>query len=194
MHENRRGRAAVLPRDSQQANGAEHGRVPLDVGRAHLADGRGDAWHLHRGVLTAFAAVRPHGAAYEPWTDLFYDFNDSNRPPPQHDGSGPASVKFRQGDEIAFVLDTNFGELEIYHSYYGLRRIMRGPEFRSNTLYAYCGLEKPGDVVEYIEIDNDTGAPLARTVPRGATSTNPYFEHALQASDEWHRRWNEPRP
>ena len=135
----------------------------------------------------------PHGAAYEPWTDLFYEFNDSNRPPPQHDGSGPASVKFRQGDEIAFVLDTRFGELEIYHSYYGLRHIMRGPEFRSNTLYAYCGLEKPGDVVEYIEIDNDTGAPLARTVPRGATSTNPYFEHALQATDEWHRRWNEPR-
>ena len=138
----------------------------------------------------------PHGAAYEPWTDLFYDFNDSNRPPPQHDGSGRdgSGCKFRQGDEIAFVLDTRFGELEIYHSYYGLRRIMRGPEFRSNTLYAYCGLEKPGDVVEYIEIDNDTGAPLARTVPRGATSTNPYFEHALQASDEWHRRWNEPRP
>ena len=70
---------------------------------------------------------------------------------------------------------------------------MRGPEFRSNTLYAYCGLEKPGDIVEYIEIDNDTGAPLARTVPRGATSTNPYFEHALQGRDEWRRRWNEPR-
>ena len=36
-------------RDSQQANGAAYGRVPLDVGRAPLTDGCGDAWHLHRG-------------------------------------------------------------------------------------------------------------------------------------------------
>ena len=111
----------------------------------------------------------PHGAAYEPWTDLFYEFNDSNRPPPQHDGSGPASVKFRQGDEIAFVLDTNFRVLDVYHSYYGLRCRTPVPELQYHTLYAYCGLEKPGDVVEYIEIHNDA-------------QLHPYFEHPIH---EW---------
>ena len=115
---------------------------------------------------------QPHGAAFEPWTGLIYGFgqNTNSGPPPTRTG-----CKHRQGDEIAFKLDTNRGLLEIYHSYYGCIHTMRVPGV---TLYAYCGLEKPGDVVEYIEIDNDT---------------NPYFEHALQARDEWHRRWNEPR-
>ena len=54
------------PRDSQQANGAENGRLPLDVGRAPLADGRGHARHLHRGprILSSILRFTPHGAAW----------------------------------------------------------------------------------------------------------------------------------
>ena len=107
----------------------------------------------------------PHGAAYEPWTDLFYDFhhNPSHLHHLQNDPDYNG-WKFRQGDEIAFVLDTNFRVLDVYHSYYGLRCRTPVPELQYNTLYAYCGLEKPGDVVEYIEIDNE--------------QVHPYFEHS----------------
>ena len=107
----------------------------------------------------------PHGAAYEPWTDLFYDFhhNPSHLHHLQNDPDYNG-WKFRQGDEIAFVLDTNFRVLDVYHSYYGLRCRTPVPELQYNTLYAYRGLEKPGDVVEYIEIDNE--------------QVHPYFEHS----------------
>ena len=112
----------------------------------------------------------PYGAAYEPWTDLFYDFhhNPSHLHHLQNDPDYNG-WKFRQGDEIAFVLDTNFRVLDVYHSYYGLRCRKPVPELQYHTLYAYCGLEKPGDVVEYIEIDNDA-------------QVHPYFEHPLH---EW---------
>lgn len=96
---------------------------------------------------------RPHGAAYEPWTGLFYDFHQSNRAGQGPDRTGAWSP-LRQGDEIAFTLDTHQGELKIYHSYQGgCAHIMRG--LRGATLYAYCGLEKPGDEVGFIEIDDD---------------------------------------
>ena len=74
--------------------------------------------------------------------------------------SGPTRTgcKHREGDEIAFKLDTNRGLLEIYHSYYGCIHTMHVPGV---TLYAYCGLEKPGDVVEFIKIDHDRARPCA---------------------------------
>ena len=111
----------------------------------------------------------PHGAAYEPWTGLVYGFgqNTNSGHPPTRTG-----CKHRQGDEIAFKLDTNRGRLEIYHSYYGCIHTMH---VRGVMLYAYCGLEVPGDVVEYIKIDHDFA--------------NPYFCHAR---NEHYTRRNEP--
>ena len=97
---------------------------------------------------------RPHGAAYEPWTGLFYGFdqNTNSGHPPTRTG-----CKHRRGDEIAFKLDTNRGLLEIYHSYYGRIHTMIVPA--GVTLYAYCGLEKPGDFVDYVKIDHNFETP-----------------------------------
>ena len=95
---------------------------------------------------------RPHGATYGCSTGLICGFdNDLDH----------TDCKHREGDEIAFKLDTAQGILDIYHSFYGCIHTMHVPAVK---LYAYCGLEKPGDVVEFIEIDNDV---------------NPYFEHPL---------------
>ena len=112
---------------------------------------------------------QPHGAAYECWTGLIYGFDENTNSghPPTRTG-----CKHRMGDEIAFKLDTNQGLLEIYHSYYGRIHTMHVPGV---TLYAYCGLEKPGDVVGYIKIDHDF--------------ENPYFCHAR---NEDYTRLNEP--
>ena len=107
---------------------------------------------------------QPHGAAFEPWTGLIYGFDQNRR-----SGTG---CKHRQGDEIAFKLDTNQGLLEIYHSYYGCIHTMHVPGV---TLYAYCGLEKPGDFVDYVKIDHNFA--------------NPYFCHAR---NENFTRSNEP--
>ena len=113
---------------------------------------------------------RPHGAAYECWTGLIYGFgqNTNSGHPPTRTG-----CKHRMGDEIAFKLDTNQGLLEIYHSYYGRIHTMHVPGV---TLYAYCGLEKPRDVVEYIKIDHNN-------------FSNPYFCHSR---NEYITRSNEP--
>ena len=113
---------------------------------------------------------QPHGAAYECWTGLIYGFdqNTNNGHPPTRTG-----CKHRLGDEIAFKLDTNQGLLEIYHSYYGRIHTMHVPGV---TLYAYCGLEKPRDVVEYIKIDHHN-------------FSNPYFCHSR---NEYITRSNEP--
>ena len=111
---------------------------------------------------------RPHGAAYECWTGLVYGFgqNTNSGHPPTRTG-----CKHREGDEIAFKLDTNRGLLEIYHSYYGCIHTMHVPGV---TLYAYCGLEKPGDVVEFVKIDH--------------TPPNPY----CHARDAYYTQMNEP--
>ena len=113
---------------------------------------------------------RPHGAAYECWTGLIYGFgqNTNSGHPPTTTG-----CRHRMGDEIAFKLDTNQGLLEIYHSYYGRIHTMHVPGV---TLYAYCGLEKPRDVVEYIKIDHNN-------------FSNPYFCHSR---NEYITRSNEP--
>jgi len=106
---------------------------------------------------------RPHGATYGCSTGLICGFdNDLDH----------TDCKHREGDEIAFKLDTNRGLLEIYHSYYGCIHTMH---VRGVTLYAYCGLEVAGDVVEYIKIDHDFA--------------NPYFCHAR---NEYYTRRNEP--
>ena len=112
---------------------------------------------------------QPHGAAFEPWTGLIYGFgqNTNSGHPPTRTG-----CKHRQGDEIAFKLDTNRNLLEIYHSYYGCIHTMHVPGV---TLYAYCGLEKPGDVVEFVKIDH--------------THPNPYFCHARNV---YYTRMDEP--
>ena len=113
---------------------------------------------------------QPHGAAFEPWTGLIYGFgqNTNSGHPPTTTG-----CRHRMGDEIAFKLDTNRGLLEIYHSYYGCIHTMHVPGV---TLYAYCGLEKPRDVVEYIKIDHHN-------------FSNPYFCHSR---NEYITRSNEP--
>ena len=112
---------------------------------------------------------QPHGAAYECWTGLIYGFdqNTNSGHPPTRTG-----CKHREGDEIAFKLDTNRGLLEIYHSYYGRIHTMHVPGV---TLYAYCGLEKPDDVVEYVKIDHSFSCP--------------YFCHSR---NEYITRSNEP--
>ena len=112
---------------------------------------------------------QPHGAAYECWTGLIYGFdqNTNSGHPPTRTG-----CKHRLGDEIAFKLETNQGLLEIYHSYYGRIHTMHVPGV---TLYAYCGLEKPRDVVEYVKIDHSFSCP--------------YFCHSR---NEYITRSNEP--
>ena len=112
---------------------------------------------------------QPHGAAYECWTGLIYGFgqNTNNGHPTARTG-----CRHREGDEIAFKLDTNQGVLEIYHSYYGCIYRMHVPGM---TLYAYCGLEEPGDVVEYVKIDHNF--------------PNPYFCHSRNT---YYTRMNEP--
>ena len=128
------------------------------------------------GITTAAAdpkqhslRFQPHGAAFEPWTGLIYGFGrniNSEHPPTV------TNCKHREGDEIAFKLDTNRGLLEIYHSYYGCIHTMHVPGV---PLYAYCGLEKPGDVVEYVKIDHSFSCP--------------YFCHSR---NEYITRSNEP--
>ena len=112
------------------------------------------------GITTAAAdpkqhslRFQPHGAAFEPWTGLIYGFsqNTNSGHPPTRTG-----CKHRLGDEIAFKLDTNRGLLEIYHSFYGCIHTMHVPGV---TLYAYCGLEKPGDWVDYVKIDHNFETP-----------------------------------
>ncbi len=112
----------------------------------------------------------PHGAAFEPWTGLIYGFGQNT-----NSGHPPTvtNCKHREGDEIAFKLDTNRGLLEIYHSYYGCIHTMIVPA--GVTLYAYCGLEKPGDVVGYVKIDHSFSCP--------------YFCHSR---NEYITRSNEP--
>ena len=119
----------------------------------------------------------PHGAAYECWTGLVFGFHEyafCRHVGWAAGGHSPTGTgcKHREGDEIAFKLDTNRGLLEIYHSYYGCIHTMHVPGV---TLYAYCGLEKPGDVVGYIKIDHDFA--------------NPYFCHSR---NEYITRMNEP--
>ena len=117
---------------------------------------------------------RPHGAAYECWTGLIclFDQNTNSGHPPTQTDVYSTDCKHRLGDEIAFKLDTNQGLLEIFHSYYGRIHTMHVPGV---TLYAYCGLEKPDEFVEYIKIDHNFA--------------NPYFCHAR---NEYYTRINEP--
>ena len=154
------------------------------MGRAPVTDGRGDAWHLHRElpILSSIRCASATAARCRPWGRISSTGSTIlSRPPPQHDGGGPASVKFRQSDEIAFVLDTRFGELEIYHSRYDQGRC-RGPEFHPTTRSTRLVGSRSRATSSSTSKSTTTLQALREAVPGSGDHKVKPFEHARRAA------------